>query len=404
MKLKKTFFYAFLTVFFFSCIVPEKKYKDLSFNLKGSFKECAGDTVFLKLIKETGLEFIDSALVDKDGEFTLKGRISSRDFYVLHFNNSEKTITLIPDTCENIVIKSDSVNYDKYYTVENSSESEKVCQIVKELSKMQEVTDTLGRAFRRSVSNKNLAEIKTRLDSVYAVNYKSLREKSEKFLSDNPTLLSQIVCLSQYITPKTPLFDPEKDFSVYKKVHENLSKYYPDNYHTKKLGVYIERHRLSMSGEKPLKGNITEGMTAPEIALPNIKGDTLRLSKLKGKYILVDFRASWSEVSQKRSEKIAALYKKYRSNKFTVFQVALENRHDKWQRALYTQKITWSSVSDLKVWNSKAAQDYGVKTLPASFLIYPDFTIHEINYPIEKLDVKLSELVGQQKKIVKQEK
>lgn len=396
--MKKIFFYALSAVFFYSCVMPEKKNKDLSFKVKGSFKECAGDTVFLKHVKEDGLEFIDSALVSKDGGFEIKGRISSKDFYVLHFNNPEKAITIIPDTCEDIVIKSDDKNYDKHYTVENSPESEKVCQIIAELTKMQEVTDTLGRTFRRSVSDKHLAEIKFHLDSVYAENYKVLRQESEKFLAENKTSLAQIVCLSQYITPKTPLFDPEKDFAVYKNVHENLTEYYPDNYHTRKLGSYIERQKLSFSGEKPLQGRITEGMTAPEIALPNIKGDTIHLSKLKGKYILVDFWASWSEVSQKRSDKIAALYKKHRSNKFTVFQVALESSHSKWQSAMYTQKIVWTSVSDLKVWNSKAAQDYGVKSLPASFLIYPDFTVHEINYPIEKLDSKLTELIGQPKK------
>jgi len=399
--MKKIFFYVLLIVFFYSCVMPDKKYKDLSFKVKGSFKECAGDTVFLKLIKESGLEFIDSALVNRDGSFELKGRISSKDFYVLHFNDPEKTITLIPDTCENIVIKSDDKNFDKHYTIENSTESEKVCQIITELSKMQEVTDTLGRTFRNSVSKKNLAEIKKQLDSIYAENYKVLRKKSEQFLAENKNSLVQIVCLSQYITPKTPLFDPEKDFSVYKNVYENLTEYYPNNYHTRKLGSYIERQKLSFSGEKPLQGHIVEGMTAPEIALPNIKGDTIKLSKFKGKYILVDFCASWSEISQKRSDKIAALYKKYRLNKFTVFQVALENSLSKWQNAMYTQKVTWTSVSDLKVWNSKAAQDYGVKNLPSSFLIYPDFTIHEIDFPLEKLDSKLTELVGQPKKNVK---
>ena len=177
--MKKIFFYALSAVFFYSCVMPEKKNKDLSFKVKGSFKECAGDTVFLKHVKEDGLEFIDSALVSKDGGFEIKGRISSKDFYVLHFNNPEKAITIIPDTCEDIVIKSDDKNYDKHYTVENSPESEKVCQIIAELTKMQEVTDTLGRTFRRSVSDKHLAEIKRAL-TVVPEWVKKHRRKMEK--------------------------------------------------------------------------------------------------------------------------------------------------------------------------------------------------------------------------------
>lgn len=399
--MKKIFFCVSLVSFLVSCITPKKKDNNLSFSINGTFKECAGDTAYLEILKEIGPELMDSVHVDKDGNFLLEGKILDGEFYVLHFNNREKQITLIPDSCEQIRIQSGDKDYEKNYTVENSPESEKICQIVARLFKMQRVTDTLGKIFRNSISDKNLAEIKDSLDHIYDINYKELRTYSENFLRDNKNSLSQIVCLSQYITPKTPLFDPEKDLDVYKSVYENMAENYPKNFYTKKLGAYIERQKLSFSGEKPLPGRISEGMKAPEIALPGIKGDTVRLSKFKGKYILVDFWASWSDVSQKNNGIVAKIYKKYSDYNFTVFQVSLDKRYDVWKKKLKEEKIPWVCVSDFKVWNTKPVQDYGVRTLPADFLIYPDFTVHEINTPLEKLDSKLEKLVDKTEKNVK---
>lgn len=391
--LKRLYFVALVLFFFQACVNPKNETKDLSFSVKGCFKGLEGDTAYLKHVQESGLEFIDSALVDQNGNFVLRGVVSKPDFFVLHFSGSDEQITLVPDTCQEIIISSTDRDYASFYDVKNSPESEDICHIINRLRKMQKITDSLGVIFRKSMSDKNLAGIKYQLDSVYNLNYNELRKKSEVFLKENPKTLSQIVCLSQYITPKTPLFDPQQDYEIYKSVCENLVTYYPDNYHTKKLVSFLERQRLTLSGESSVPGRITSGMKAPEIALKNIKGDTLKLSKFKGKYILVDFWASWSDVSQKNTENITKLYWKYYKKNFAIFQVALDTKYEVWKQALKDQKIPWVSVSDLKGWGSKAALDYGVKSLPSNFLIYPDFTVHEINTEIPQLDKRLKDLL-----------
>jgi peroxiredoxin len=377
-----------------SCVPPQEKTKDLSFNVEGNFKGAEGDTVYLKLLKETGYEFVDSTIVDKNGKFNLTGSVSKPDFFVLHFSDPKKQITLIPDTCELIQISANYKDFYEYYNVTGSVESENVCNIMNKLNKTIKICDSLAGIYRSNSNAPNLAGIKFQLDSVCKIAIDSLRAFSEDFLKKNPKSLAQIVCLSQYITPRTPVFDPEKDIEFYENAATCLNDAYPDNFHTKKLLHYVDRIKMSIKGEKPLAGKITKGMTAPEIALKNTKGDTIKLSKYKGKYILVDFWASWSNVSELNSDNLQKVYWKYCSNNFTIYQVSLDEKYDSWKQGLKEQKIPWVNVSDLKNWNSKAALDYGVQELPCNFLIYPDFTIHETNLTAEELDQLLEDLVG----------
>lgn len=377
-----------------ACVQPQDTVKDLSFSVDGFVDGAQGDTVYLKLIKETGYEFIDSAVVDRSGKFALTGSISKPDFYILHFSNPDNQITLIPDTCEQITLKASYEDFSQNYSVEGSPESEDVCGIISRLTAAKKISDSLGVVFRNNINSKNLPEIKKSLDSAYNAAFSRLRDSSVSYILTHPNSLAQIVCLSQYIAPRTPVFDPDKDSKYYESAAENLTKLYPDNYHTQKLVSYVEKAKLMKRGEKTAPGVIKEGMTAPDIALKNVKGDTVRLSSFKGKYVLLDFWASWSDVSEKNTENIAMIYWKYYNNNFTVFQVSLDDRHDLWKAGLKDQKIPWVSVSDLKNWNSKAALDYGVRQLPASFLIYPDFTVHEMNLAPDDLDDRLEQLVG----------
>jgi peroxiredoxin len=365
------------------------------FAVMGEFEGMSGDTVFLKLVKDNGYEFIDSAIVDANGRFSLEGGIAGPDFYILHFaSDDSKQITLIPDTAQVVEIKGRAADFPDCYEVEGSPESESVCQLVHRMCRTRNVLDSLGRIFRTNIDSPDLADIKGRLDSVYSITCKEQRMFSENFLKSHPDALAQIVCLSQYIAPKMPVFDPSKDFDIYNNVSERLSARFPDHLQTRKLVSYVEKMRLSKGVGTLTQGKVSKGDIAPDIALRSIKGDTVRLSSLKGKYILLDFWASWSDVSKINTENLNKIYWKYRYNNFVVYQVALEEKSDDWKNGLKAQKIPWVSVSDLKLWNSSAAETYGVRALPASFLIGPDFKVLGVNLSAEELDDKLLQLVG----------
>lgn len=136
------------------------------------------------------------------------------------------------------------------------------------------------------------------------------------------------------------------------------------------------------------------GQPASDFALPNINGDTLRLSDFLGKgYLLLDFWASWCPPCRRENPNLIALYRQYHDKGFDIFAVSLDEERDNWLKAIDDDNLTWIHVSDLAFWDSAPAHLYGVRAIPSNVLIAPDGTIIARNLRGEELAVQLSELI-----------
>ena len=364
------------------------------FNIEGRLSGShGGDTVFLKRVIEKGYEFADSTITSADGSFALSAQAAGPDFYVLHVNSQPRTIMLVADSLQQIYISAKAESYDMDYVLRGSPESEDICEMVRRLNTVRRVNDSLGQIFRRNINTPNLQGLKHELDSVYYVYLNGLKDYSRGYVTQNPSSLASVVCLSQYVAPRIPVFDPKEDLSYFKTVAEALDRRFPGSFHVEKLQKYIEKIETSDGGGDMME-IVRKGDKAPEIKLPNLRGDSIKLSSLRGKYVLVDFWASWSDVSARNNENLVKCYWKYYHSNFTIFQVSLDNNYERWKQAVKDQKLSWTQVCDSKVWDGKAVKDYGATKLPYGVLVSPDGTVLSTGVISENLDQILSEHIG----------
>jgi thiol-disulfide isomerase/thioredoxin len=170
---------------------------------------------------------------------------------------------------------------------------------------------------------------------------------------------------------------------------ENNLNTWVDSY----AGALNEEKRKSFYGS--LDRNVDIGSPAPDIWMDMVNGGDMKLSDLRGKYVLIDFWASWCGPCRKENPNVVRLYKKYKEKGFTVFSVSLDDNAKAWKAAIESDALEWPyHVSDLKKWNSVVVQLYKFEGIPHTVLIDKKGTIIGKNLRGMELENKLKELFG----------
>jgi peroxiredoxin len=151
--------------------------------------------------------------------------------------------------------------------------------------------------------------------------------------------------------------------------------------------------KLAFDKVNSLKGS-TLGYPAIDFTLPDVNGKSVSLNSYKGKYVLVDFWASWCGPCRRENPAVVAAYQKYKDKGFDILGVSLDDNKDKWLAAIAKDNLTWTHVSDLKGWQSAVGKMYGVSSIPFNLLLDKDGKILAKGLRGAELDAKLGELLG----------
>jgi len=202
-----------------------------------------------------------------------------------------------------------------------------------------------------------------------AMNKKFIQENPDSYISLNA--LEMITYSSDY-TDIAPLFN---SLSATIKESENGKKF---------------AERL------PKLKAVALGAVAPEFAEADTSGKIVNLSSFRGKYVLIDFWASWCGPCRHENPNVVKAFNRFKNQKFTIVGVSLDRpgAKDKWLAAIHKDGLAWTQVSDLKFWDSKVAGMYAVRGIPQNFLLDPDGKIIGKNLRGDDLEAKLEEIFG----------
>lgn len=141
------------------------------------------------------------------------------------------------------------------------------------------------------------------------------------------------------------------------------------------------------------------GTDALDFTQNDVDGKPVKFSSFKGKYVLLDFWASWCKPCRMENPNVVKVYNQFKDKNFTVLGVSLDQSKDAWVKAIQADKLAWNHVSDLQQWNNAVAQMYHIQSIPGNFLIDPTGKIIARDLRGEDLAKKLSEVIGDKKKM-----
>ena len=344
------------------------------YEVAGQLKNAPAGTV-LHLGELTGNQFVEKmqAKTDTDGKFNLKGTALVPGIYQLKVNEGNQVLLFL-DNKTHVQVTGDAKSLPATYTVKGSKDAEVLRQLTQVMDNSKGELEDLGKRYNTAGQAGKTDEMKA-IEKQYFVVQGRNNAKLKGLIRKNATALVSGFAVGAFL-------NPDEEFQFVDSVAAVQRKANPTSPFTKELSARLEPMRAT-----------AQGAIAPEINLATPEGKTLALSSLRGKYVLLDFWASWCGPCRQENPNVVKAYNKFKDKGFTIYSVSLDQDRAKWLKAIEADGLTWHHVSDLAGWNSVGGAAYGVKAIPQSFLIDPQGHIVAKNLRGEALAAKLAEVM-----------
>jgi len=335
--------------------------------------EFSGTQLYLFEVDAQVQHKIDSALVGGDGEFELIHTIESLDFYQLGLSQRNR-INLGLQPNEDIQIDINNSQFELDYQISGSPESEKIQQVIGLQIEAFQKQDSIGKAIQVAQQQQDVVAY-SQLNQLGQKAVADFQAELVSFAADNSTSISSLIALQQ--------LNIDQNFDVFEQVINDLEPTMANHFFYQSIAQVVKS-----------KKKLAVGAVAPDLKFPNPEGKLIAVSDFRGKYVLLDFWASWCKPCRMENPNVVKMYEKYSSKGFEIVGISLDQKQQAWVNAISQDRLTWPQMSDLGGWQAQPAQIYGVRSIPATFLLDPEGKIIAKNLRGPSLENKLEELFG----------
>ena len=326
----------------------------------------------LERIGENDIEVVDTLIVTSDSTFRYSLEENKPGFYRLNFFNRQYVNLILDD--ENVKVVADGSRPDGEAEVTGSTDTDYLYAVNDIMRNMQEEINGLNADFMKARSESD-TEAMQQIEQQYLQIEQANNDKIKGKIQEMGNSIAALYAVN--------FLDAEKEFPFLEKLATKFQQELPDSPYTEQFVNQVESLR-----------SLAIGMPAPNIQLPNPEGDTISLSSLQGKYVMIDFWAAWCKPCRMENPNVVRMYNKYKDEGFEIYGVSLDRSREDWVEAIEKDQLTWNHVSDLQYFDSQAARLYNINAIPATVLIDPDGNIIAKNLRGPALEEKLGEIFG----------
>jgi peroxiredoxin len=368
-------------------------YKNLDKMMPGNYRDLQRDSVAVPAAPRIMLEelpyggeqrpvLLDSAaLKGKEGSLVLNGIAKEEGIYEVVIEDGP-AVLLVNDV-EKITLEIDLSKKENYYTVSGSEGSRQLQEFI---AHYDEKASGINTAFRQVDSLKQFSGSDSLL--IAATNRKNqavagLNDYLKNFIAktDEPAV-------SLFVLGMCSRSFQQDEFE--KTMNATIKKF-PEHKTLAQLKTTYDMRQLQQNNRQP--EDMWVGKQAPDLALPSVDGKPVSISSFRGKYLLVDFWASWCGPCRQENPNLVRAYNEFKDKNFTILGISLDKEREPWLKAIKDDKLTWTHISDLAFWNSKAVELFKFDGIPYNILVDPQGKVIAERLRGEDLENKLKEIL-----------